>query len=214
MTNCDTAIGGTTGEWGTGDNTGINLDSHTIRATIHVDTDLASSEPLWMEPNCLFVEVQQIQQTEPDKGSGGGLMMESYWGRIDYIALTRLATDNDTTYKDVFHEDSSGRWGVGWQLEDGSWVEACPEYRGFDIPNEGGCDPILLGWDDGTGDSVGDISSGGIRLFMVFEDRGPVPYKVHPGAYSWTMVFSIGSDADWHTYTVLLTLTADSSDNS
>ncbi|MHA1962210.1 MAG: hypothetical protein ACW99U_18550 [Candidatus Thorarchaeota archaeon] len=212
MTVCDTAIGGTTGEWVAGDNGRVDMSENLVSTSVTIDTDLASTEALWQEPNCIFIETLRVQLKNGPKSSSGAIETQQYYARIDHISLTGLANDNESAYTDVFYEDTAGRHHLGYQLEDGSWVEACPEYRGIDLPTSG-CAPIIVGTDDGTGDTTGAIASAGVRIFWVWEDRGPFSYRDTDGE-TWTLTFSLGSEGDWHTFTFIATMTESATDNT
>lgn len=213
LTVCNTAIGGTTGAWVAGDRANIQNNNFIATTGVHIDTDLADSDPLWMEPNCIFIEMQRIQLTAgPTSSEGGALVTQFYFARIDSISVTRLPTDNASVEKAVFYEDTQGRHHLGYQYEDGSWNEACPEFRGQDLPRTG-CGPIPVGQDDGTGDTTGAIASAGFRIFWVWEDRGPFAFRDNNGAV-WTITFSIGSADDWHTYQFVATMDKSATDNT
>lgn len=212
MTVCDTAIGGTSGEWVAADGGNVKNADRIVTTRVHIDTDLADTDPLWMEPNCIFIEIQRIQLTEGPKASSGAIETQFYFARIDSISVTRLPTDNATVTKAVFHEDTDGRHHLGYQFEDGSWNEACPEFRGQDLPRTG-CGAIPVGTDDGTGDTTGAIASAGFRIFWVWEDRGPFAFRDTDGTV-WTLTYSIGSADDWHTYQFIATMDKSDTDNS
>lgn len=213
LTVCNTAIGGTTGAWVAGDRANIQNNNFIATTGVHIDTDLADSDPLWMEPNCIFIEMQRIQLTAgPTSSEGGALVTQFYFARIDSISVTRLPTDNATVEKSVFFEDTQGRHHIGYQFEDGSWNEACPEFRGQNLPRTG-CGAIPVGQDDGTGDTTGAIASAGFRIFWVWEDRGPFAFRDNNGAV-WTITFSIGSADDWHTYQFVATMDKSATDNT
>lgn len=212
LTNCDTAIGGTTGEWTAADRGNLQNDQLIVTTGVHIDTDLADTDPLWMEPNCIFIEVQEIQLRAGPASSGGALETQFYEMRIDSISVTRLPTDNKTVTQSVFFEDTQGRHHIGYQKEAGNWVEACPEFRSQRIPTSG-CAAIQVGQDNGAGDTTGAIGSAGPRIFWVWEDRGPFAWRDNNGAV-WTLVFSVGSNDDWHTYTFVATMDKSATDNS
>ncbi|MHA2064292.1 MAG: hypothetical protein ACXABY_07925, partial [Candidatus Thorarchaeota archaeon] len=141
MTICDTAIGGTTGEWVAADNGNVENDQMMVTTGVHQDTDIDDTNALWQEPNCVFIETSRVQLTQGPYASGGALETQFYYARIDSISLTRLPNDNATVTQSVFYEDTEGRHHIGYQFEDGSWNEACPEYRGMALPTTG-CAPI------------------------------------------------------------------------
>lgn len=216
FTAVDTAIGGTTGEWITAtDDPFLDDTDHRVSASVHVDTDLNYNEALWMEPNAFFIEATLIKLLDGPKSSDGSIATQQYWGRIDSISHIRpTATDNATaTLVDPLYIDSDWRHHIGWQDEGNNWLEACGEYRGKPIPAGASCGPVPLGTDDTTGDAIAAIASGGVRLFWIWEDRGPFSWGATNGD-TWTMTFSIGSETDWHTYTFTATYTESSTNNA
>lgn len=212
MTIVDTAVGGTTGEWVAADNGNVDMHNMLVTTSYTIDTDLDDTDALWAEPNGIFIETTRVQLLSGPRASSGAMETQHYFARIDHISMTKLSTDNESVQYGTFYQDLSGRWHIGYQYEDGSWAEACPEYRGKDLPTSG-CAPIPVGTDDGTGDTVGSIASAGFRIWWIWEDRGPIGHNHLDGA-TWTLTFSIGSESDWHTFTFIMTMTESATNNS
>ncbi len=212
MTICDTAIGGTTAEWVAADNANVNMADMLVTTGYTIDTDLDDTEALWAEPNCVFIETTMVQLLTGPIASGGPMITQHYYARIDHISLTKLSTDNESVQYSTFYQDLSGRWHIGYQLEAGTWIEACPEYRGKDLPTSG-CAAIPIGTDNGAGDTVGTIGTNGPRIWWIWEDRGPIGHNHLDGA-TWTITFSIGSESDWHTFTFIMTMTESATNNA
>lgn len=212
MTVCDTAIGGTTAEWVAADNANADMINMRVTTGYTIDTDLDDTEALWAEPNCIFIETTMVMLLTGPHASGGPMETQHYYARIDHISMTKLPTDNESVQHSTFYQDLSGRWHLGYELQAGGWVEACPEYRGTDLPTSG-CAPIPVGQDNGAGDTVGTIGTNGFRIFWIWEDRGPFGHNHLDGA-TWSLTFSIGSDNDWHTFTFIVTMTESATNNS
>ena len=212
MTILDTAVGGTTSEWTAADGGNMENDDRMATTGYHIDTDLADTEALWAEPNGVFIEIQRIQLTQGPYASGGALENQFYYAKIDSISLTRLPTDNATVQHTVFYMDTEGQHHIGYQTEAGAWIEACPEYRGTELPTTG-CGAIPVGQDNGASDTTGSIATNGFRIWWIWEDRGPFAFNDGYGAV-WSLVFSIGSEDDWHTYTFIVTMAEDATNNA
>lgn len=216
FTDVDTAIGGTTGEWITAtDNPDVNDVDKRASTTVHVDTDLNYNEALWMEPNAIFIEAALIKLLDGPKSSAGAIETQQYWGRIDSIDhIKPTATDNASgTLVAPIYVDGDYRHHIGWQDENNNWLQACPEYQGQPLPAGGGCGPVPLGDDDTAGDAIKAVATGGIRLFWIWEDRGPFSWSATNGD-SWSLTFSIGSEGDWHTYVFTASYTESATNNA
>lgn len=216
FTDVDTAIGGTTGEWITAtDNPFINDATNRITASVHVDTDLNYPAALWMEPNAIFIEAALIKLLDGPKSSAGAIEVQQYWGRIDSIDyIIPSSRDNDTTDPvDPIYTDGTFIHHIGWQDENNNWLQACSEYQGQPLPAGASCAPVPLGNDDTTGDAIKAVASGGMRLFWIWEDRGPFSWAAADGE-SWSLTFSIGSEGDWHTYVFTANYLEDATNNA
>jgi len=218
FTDVDTAIGGTTGEWITAtDNPDVNDVDNRASCTVHVDTDLdyVDTGGLWMEPNGIFIEAALIKLLDGPKSCAGAIETQQYWGRIDSIDhIKPTAMDNATgTLVDPIYVDTDYRHHIGWQDENNNWLQACPEYQGQPIPRGASCGPVPLGDDNPAGAAIKAIASGGIRLFWIWEDRGPFSWGATNGD-SWSLTFSIGSEGDWHTYVFTASYTESATNNA
>jgi hypothetical protein len=163
---CDTEAGGTTAEWTATEGT-YDPAAQRFTARVAIDTDLATTAALWMEPNCLQLSflVRVVDAGDPE----AEVTVVGYSLRIVSISRTVLAEDNASTSlggvgfaKDGLAE--TGDWLLLYRTDATTWVAACPEYRTAQVLG-GGCGFVRVG--DHAGGAADTVLA-----VVILEDRG------------------------------------------
>lgn len=200
---CDTEAGGTTGEWTTTEGT-YDAGAKTFTANIAIDTDLATTSALWMEPNCLQMTLSIRLLNGRDADGDGTTDAVNYFARIASISRTTLSTDgsNGTLNTAGFVRDGvseTNDWYLLYRTDASTWVTSCPEARSSSTV------PSSCGWVN-----VGNHNGGAadtVFLYAILEDRGLFGYQEPAVGSSVVMVYEFGGPGvETQSFTILIRL--------
>lgn len=185
---CDTEAGGTTGEWAAASGV-YDAGSAAFTATISMDTDVAVTDALWMEPNCLQLVWTVRLLNGRDANGDGATDAVNYFMKISSISRTTLSTDgsNGTLNTAGFVRDGvseTNDWYLLYLTDASTWIAACPEARTSSaVPSSCGFQNV--------GNHAGGAADT-IDAYVILEDRGLFGYQEPADLSSVVMVYEFG----------------------